>query len=359
MKQKKQLNDLEYSGYYWYGIPTHLQGIFELRLQGKLSAHDNTDPWPIQTIQEVAESYFKRSKFSSHLPHLPILGFEEEDEEEEESDYDYDYESDSDSDYERERRKRRKQKAVRRKKKKARGLAQHNPTQVISEEPSRNIVSPPEEKGLEGLIHCLNMMSLEDPHYGALYYQAVSRDPSGLVVQCITRKPKQVVASMQSSRDPPPHQYPTTPERQAYPRGMLPRQPGMQLPSKCFGCFEIGHSLRDCPKMAQLLNQGVVTLDSQTFKYRFPNGQPILQQQDECLAETISRMRPVQRTVQFATIGKAVEQHYNKASGKSYLQASYSESEEEQDEMFGYETDSDNDEEDKYEEGHWKWRLQH
>jgi len=34
-------------------------------------------------------------------------------------------------------------------------------------------------------------MSLEDPRYGQLYYQAVKKDKGGLVAQCIRCKPLQ------------------------------------------------------------------------------------------------------------------------------------------------------------------------
>jgi len=193
-------------------------------------------------------------------------------------------------------------------------------------------------------------MSLEDPQYGALYYQAVSKDPSGLAATCIMRKPKQV------TRELPPHQYLIPQGQPTYPKGVLPRQPGMQMPSKCFGCFEIGHSLRDCPKMAQLINQGVVTLDPHNFKYRFPDGQPLIRRQDESLMDTVNRMRPPQRSVQFATIGDSVKNFYIKSSKKSYLQTSYSESEYETSE---YETESEEEQDEEFDRGHWKWRSQH
>src|SRR4029077_19696631 len=253
----------------WHGIPTHLQGILELRLQSKNPTFDNSNPWPIQSVYEVAESHFKRSKYTSHLSHLPMLGIEEDSNEEEDSDDDYNYDSDSEEEYERECRKRRKLKALKKKKKTRTKTRQTSPTQVMIEEPSRNIKVPPEERGVEGLIERLNTMSIDDPHYGALYYQAVSQDKLGLVAQCIMRKPKQATRELQ------PHQYTPALERQPYPKGILPRQPTTQMSSKCYGCFDVGHSLRDCPKMSQLLNQGIISLDPNTFKYRLSDGQPI------------------------------------------------------------------------------------
>jgi hypothetical protein len=65
----------------------------------KIPTFDNSEPYPISSIQDIAQTYFKQSKFSSHLLHLPMLGFEEEEEEEEEdTDEEYGYSS-SDEEY--------------------------------------------------------------------------------------------------------------------------------------------------------------------------------------------------------------------------------------------------------------------
>jgi hypothetical protein len=361
LKQNNRLTDLQYHGYYWFGIPAHLQGIFEIRLQAKNPLFDNSQPWPIQSVQEVAEAYFKRGKFTSQLPHLPSMGYDEDDEDDD-SDGNNGYDSDEtdDSDEERYRRKR---KAKKKKKRKVRSKADSIPSHIMTEEPSRNIVPPPEEKGIESLIRNLNTMSLDDPQYGTLYYQAVTRDPSGIAAQCITRKPKQIISvhtsQSPSLRDPPPHQYPSTPAQQTYPNGILPRQPGMQFNSKCFGCFETNHSLRDCPKMAELRNQGIVTQDPQSLKYRMPNGQPLYRKPDESLVDTVTRMTnppAPQVTVSFATIKGDVDDSYKKASRRSYLQYSLSDEDDDADEYEdNYETEYEED--DEFEEGHWKRRL--
>ena len=370
LKQQKQINDLQYHGYFWYGIPEHLRGVFDIRLQAKDPSYDGSEPWPITSVQEVAESYFKRSKFTSQLPHLPSLGY---DDEEEDEDSDSDYDNDSDSDDSDEWNSRRKtSKAKKKKKKKAKGKPKREfpITRLMEEEPSRNIIPPPEEKQVEGLIHRLNTMSLDDPQYGPLYYQAVKRDASGLVAQCIMRKPKQYNEMRPNKAQPPPPQTRELPphpysanlgQQQKNSGGVWPRQPGMSFPatSKCFGCSETSHSLRDCPKMAQLLRQGKVILDHQTFKYRTPDGQPLYRRQDECLAETVARMQPppTSNTVNFATIQDSVRDFHSKASGRSYLQYSLSDTEDDGEEYDNaYESDYSDDEE-EFEEGHWKRRL--
>ena len=247
LKQNNQLNNVEYEGYFWYGIPKHLRGILELRLQAREPSHDISFPWPMALVQKIAEAYFKRSKFSTQLSHLPSYGYDGEEEDSSGSDYDSD--SDDSDDLEQYRKhKQKKKKKMKQKKMKSKSKP---PTQIVVEEPSRKIVPPPEEREVEGLIQRLNTMSLDDPQYGTLYYQAVTRDKTGLVAQCIrVPEPSGTVKPSQPafSRDPPPHQSRMNyGQQQTYPRGILPRQPGMphnmQSSLKCHGCFETNHML--------------------------------------------------------------------------------------------------------------------
>ena len=199
-------------------------------------------------------------------------------------------------------------------------------------------------------------MSLEDPQYGALYYKAVKGDQSGLVAQCIHRRPKQITSS-RPFRELPPHQE-APPIRPPYSRGIPSQMPNQAIPNngRCFGCFETGHSLRQCPKMANMVYKGLVSLDH-NLKYRLPDGQFISRKPEECLAEAINRLSPPSNQVQFATLGTAVESYYNKAAKRKYQQFI-----DEDSDNSGYETDEldelDEDE-DEFEEAHWKWKAKH
>jgi hypothetical protein len=113
--------------------------------------------------------------------------------------------------------------------------------------------------------------------------------------------------------------------------------------------------------MAQLLHQGAVRINEETLRYTLPNGERIYQNPDESLADSVNRMRPqVQRTVQFATVGKQVDEFYKKTSGRSYLQYSLSDEEDDEEEYdYQYDEATDyEDDNDEFESGHWKHRLQ-
>jgi hypothetical protein len=365
LKRNDQIDETEFDGYFWYGIHEGLRSTLEVRLQNKYPTHDTAiEPWSVAQVQEVAETYLKRNTYSDRLYHLPALGvqkrFEDEDEDE-----DNDNHSDDEDDYEEERRPQRKKKNPKKKSKPLLNLHRTLPqVQITKEEPSRRIVPPPEDGRIEDIIHQLNTMSLEDPHYGSLYYKAIKDDHTGLVAQCITRKPGSTTLERTTSRAPPPHQNqpPPTQPRYSYPRGIFPQIPGQYTPGnsmQCYGCFGTGHRLRDCPKMANLVFKKIITLDN-NFRYRFADGEELYRRPEESFAQTVERMRP-QHQVQYVTsLGEAVENYYNKAAKRKYQQYSDSEDDDDDDESeeSSSEEEEEEEEEEPYEDARWSWRSE-
>ena len=359
LKRNGQIDETEYHGYFWYGIPESMRSILEVKLQTKYPAYDaSIEPWSITRVQDIAESHLKRNTFSDKLYHLPALGVKKryEDEEDEEEDDD-----DDDDDYEEERRYRKKKKTPKKKSKTTNPNRGFPPLPPLKEETSRRIVPPPEDGRIEEIIHQLNTMSLEDPRYGSLYYKAVKDDRSGLAAQCITRRPQQQTLGRPTPRDPPPHQNQPVPipDRPPYPRGVLPygdRFAPRQIP-KCYGCYESGHVLRSCPKISNMLLNKAIVLDND-FKYRFPDGQLIVRRLDESLVQCIERLRPPQQhQVQYAAIKDAVSHYYNGVAKRDYQQFREDDSDEES-EDDEEEEEENVEEEDLYEDGHWSQRSQ-
>jgi hypothetical protein len=315
LENNSQLTDAAKRGYFWFGIPENLRQIFEVKLQARNPTFDTAKPWPIDDVQNVAEAHFKCNKFADELFHLPALGIRRTYEEDDDDEDDYNDSDSEEDDYEEECRRRRKRPTKKKPKPRDRSFRVEPPVQTMREEPSRRIVPPPEDSGIEKIIHQLNTMSLEDPQYGALYYKAVKNDRGGLVAQCINRKPKQD-SNNRVTREPPPHQG-QAPVRPPYSRGLLPYfenfTPKDTGPMKCYGCSGQGHSLKHCLKMANMVYKGLVSLDA-NLKYRLPDGQLILRQQDENLIEAIERLTPSKNQVQFTTLGNAVESFYNQSS---------------------------------------------
>jgi hypothetical protein len=190
---KRRLTEIEYAGYFWQGLPTDLKTIFEAKLAAKVPAHDLSQPYPVSEVCAVAESHFKRDKFTDMLLHISRPDSDSDPESDSDSD-DADSESSDSSDSEYESRHRKKKKKDLKKKKK-----RHSSKTLESKpkpEPTQKYKGTEEE--VEGMISKLNNMNLNDREYGPMYYRVLQLDKSGIAAKCISRQPRQV------SNAPPP-----------------------------------------------------------------------------------------------------------------------------------------------------------
>jgi len=322
------IDDQQLHGYFWLGLPLGLKEILEDRLIGRYPTHNTSNPWQIEQISAVAESHFKRGKYSDRLLQFPNRFAPAEDTEyasESESESDQ-YDSDSDSDYDR-RRKSRKHRHRRRKLKKSREKPKkQTETRQIEEDRSRTISAPQEE--MDGIISKLNSMSIQDPAYGQLYFNALKSDPTGIMAQCITRKPLQenmlpTPATFTASPVPPPSRYypPASssqpqfrrPTPTTYPNSMPLRNQGpfnappsqaQFRPNQCFGCHDPQHRMRDCPKMAEMVKKGILYFDA-NHRYLFRDGRRLARHGGESFIDCIKRMNNEENpgTVNFITRG--------------------------------------------------------
>jgi len=109
-------------------IGATLGGELEARAEGEWEAEaegeaggvpltDTSDPWPVESEATLAETYFKRDRFTKKLLSLPVYGLNHRKDEDSDDESEEAYDSE-DSDYEREHHK--KQKQEKKKKKKSR-----------------------------------------------------------------------------------------------------------------------------------------------------------------------------------------------------------------------------------------------
>jgi len=317
LNANQYIDQQQLHGYFWLGISESQREIFEDRLIARYPTHDTSNPWEIEQICSVAESHFKRGKYSDRLLQFPTCFTPADD-----SDYDSDsesesdqYDSDSDVDYDRRRRAKASRRRKHRSRKSGNKSKKQIKTQQIEENRSRTIVAPQEE--IEGIISKLNAMSIQDPTYGQLYYKAIKSDPSGLVAQCISRKPLQENSSPspsafttttvpppsrqypsttrpptfsnQSTRRPPPTTYPNSvPLRNVRPNNAPPpRAPFQSI--HCFGCNGWGHLMGDCPDLAEMVKNGNAYIDG-SKKYMFRDGWRLFRLNGESFVECINQM---------------------------------------------------------------------
>lgn len=157
------------------------------------------------------------------------------------------------------------------------------------------------DKEVEKLIQELNQMSMgeRDPvRYGAAYFRLSKMDPTGVALQCV--QPPQVAftplkkdpppaSNMQSMRRPPatfPNNVPLGTGRRTSPTE------GPDTEFRCYGCGGSGHSMRECPDLLQLKDQGIITQDPQSRRFYMANGSPIYKRYDETIGDAARRLAP-------------------------------------------------------------------
>ncbi|KAJ7772524.1 hypothetical protein DFH07DRAFT_733676, partial [Mycena maculata] len=270
-----KLAALDYKGYFWFGIPPTLQQILETILLARHSDHDMSTPYEISEVCAAAESYFKRDKFSMMLIGADRFGIESMDET---SDDDSSEEESSEDESDRERRKRQKKKKLLKRKKRS------TSTEALTDTKYDNIKKDVKSEEVEGMIRQLNSMSLDDPSYGAIYFKVLSMDTTGIAVKCITRTPRTAASPATYPNSVPLNggaAYSRPPASQTYPRPDTPRS------DSCYGCHDKEHRISDCPKLRELIQNGVIKRDEATRRLTWPDGTPIRRFRDESFVSAV------------------------------------------------------------------------
>jgi len=170
MLGRGEMSQKDFETYFWLGLPDSLRTIFEPKVQAQIQNYDASQPYKIKEIEEVAQNYFKCNKFTEMV--FNPLHYQMEEESDFESDDSSD-DSDSDSEYDR------KQRRQHRKKKKSRTkYTRVKQGKESTEKPTQWYQGS--EQDIGGMIKQLNRMSLQDPAYAHMYFEALSQDTTGL-----------------------------------------------------------------------------------------------------------------------------------------------------------------------------------
>ncbi|KAK7439757.1 hypothetical protein VKT23_017332 [Stygiomarasmius scandens] len=282
-----KIDDKEYLKQLWFGIDSKFRK-HTLGPDLKLKEPKTTgDPWSEDVINKYMERYFARGTFEE----------EESDSESDSSDdsssdsdsdssdsdsYDSDSSSDSDRGYKYSRKKRNsktlKGKGPTKKKTKApRNSSKDSSTSI------EKATQPSSKNEVEDLIDQLSKMSIDDPQYSLTYYKAIKLDPeckSFLTAPAMRTStvrntfPRSNPFRNDTPRDLPPHLDPTS---------RLP-------PRQCYGCGEVGHGLRYCPKLNELVKADKVTMDPNGRYVMKGTGQSIRRNYNETMVQAYERM---------------------------------------------------------------------
>ncbi|KAJ7938247.1 hypothetical protein B0H13DRAFT_1851694 [Mycena leptocephala] len=223
LHQKGIIDDTESTQYLWKGIHSHLRDVIENRLLSKDPKRDMTVPFSEDDIIGVVDAKFKHSDYSD---------------------------SEDEFDLKKKKKSKKSKPVVKKKVERTREQAAA-PTTRPTTTPAPPVQDSSEDVG--ELVKRLSKMSIDDHEYNYLYYKATRLDP--LVAKCI-RAPNLAVNSpplppnnFHNNRyvAPPPNQFGQTLNGNQAP------PPGDRT---CWGCGEKGHTLWECPAMAEPISKG-------------------------------------------------------------------------------------------------------
>ncbi|KAK7467595.1 hypothetical protein VKT23_004648 [Stygiomarasmius scandens] len=286
-----KIDEKEYLKQLWFGIDSrfrkHTLGP-DLKL--KEPKEKTGDPWPEDTIDKYMERYFARGTFEEEES-----GSDSDSSEDSTSDSDSDSDSDSsesssssDSDsggrYKSGRKGNNKvkkgKKSIKKKPKASKSIGKDSAASSASTEKAP---LPPNKDEVEELIDQLSKMSIDDPQYSLTYYKAIKLDPE---CKSFLTAPAARIPTLRSA--PPPR--PTLP-RSDVARDLPPHMdPNRPPPRQCFGCGEIGHGLRYCPKVNELVKAEKVTTDPNNRYVMKNTGQSIRRNFNETIVQAYERM---------------------------------------------------------------------
>ncbi|PPQ76829.1 hypothetical protein CVT26_002425 [Gymnopilus dilepis] len=307
LMSRGRLSQFEYDSYFWSGIHPDLRTAFQPMLLISFQTHDTKDPYKLEEVDQIAQKYFKRDRFSDIIPN--IFNWKERSDSESESEYDSDSsssDSDSDSDYHRRRKKKKSSK------RKGKGKAKDRRRRTKD-----TIDSTKAE--VDGLIDRINRMTLLNMNRQAdQNIHSHQHSHANICSHCGENSHQVYVANTmptgtnmpvaQPFQHAPPLQHQTysqpmnTQPFVTYPNniplssntGNMRQQQPPQPPFKCFGCNSLEHMLGECPRMHELMQQGVLDHDPKTRKFCLKHSRiPVYRRPGETLYEAALRLNSI------------------------------------------------------------------
>ena len=290
LKANKKIDAIEEATYFWKGIHPTFRRQLETRLLSKNPAHDFSTPFSIEDVRTMADGLLRRDRFDNDDSEEEESESQNSSDEGTASDGDSDSESDSDSDDSDEGyalvKTPVKSSLKKKAKKNSKTVKSKSKTRDPKEDPIRPLVSTKEAKKtikklekegskankqdeMESLIKQLNSVSINDPNYGLLYYRAVKMDPD---VALVLKSP----LTRQSGTQNRPSSSQTN--------AVTPLREEMT----CYGRGEKGHGLDFCPKINNLITQGVIMKDA-NGKLVMKDGSRIIKMTTETFVDAIEK----------------------------------------------------------------------
>ena len=283
LQEHDKITEDEYNTYFWQGIPKPFRERLENRLMGQHPTHDISTPFSLDQIEKAAKSLLQEDRFDRER----MPSDDEESDEDENNIFTSDSEySDSSSDEKETFIKRLASRIASSTKEKDKGRDKSKDKEE-DEAKAKKGKDESQEKRKEGtgkvtkqekevadLIDQMGKLTINDPSYTALYYKALCLDAR--VEKILPAPMPSRPSNSQSFRDATPHVAGSTPQR-------------FNQERRCYGCGDPKHIGAACPKLAELVQKGILTRDSQG-RFTMKDGSRIWRtSRDEPLADAALR----------------------------------------------------------------------
>ena len=285
------------AAYYWHGIRKDLRQLIETRYYTQNPTATRTKAIPMSDVNKIAAHHFARFRFDRNLVDTDSSdsdGDSDESSSESDSDSDDDDESSESEDEHKSKKRHKGRDKSKRDKSRLRKKKRKDDTKLSDDEverimESRKVKSKEKEPTGEpknktehevtDLIDKMSRMSITDPMYGKLYYQATHLDPTAAL--CL-RAPE--------LSQPRPFNRPM---RERVP-GIIQMPEGQGLPQfstrprRCFGCGLEGHVTHTCTQLQELISNGIIRPGGMG-SYLYADGTVVPRVYGETLVETICK----------------------------------------------------------------------
>ncbi|KAJ7641992.1 hypothetical protein FB45DRAFT_737732, partial [Roridomyces roridus] len=298
--QRGHLNREGYLTYFWLGIHQNLRMLLETYILQRHPHRDNT-PYTIDQVNAAAEWYFRRNKPETIIVNASEYGIQADNDLSGDESNDSDSSDDSDSEYEAYRKRLRDKQRKKKKHSRDKKKIERTP-EIKTQKYSGN------EDEVASMIRKLNGMKIEDPEYAPMYYKVITSDNTGVAVNCVR-------APVGRSRAPTPFRPSTegssgntgamaTPGRPplTYPNNIplgdrrvnFAPNPGYPAEQGCFGCGTMGHQIRECPQVKDLVTRNIVHYNPESRRLNMNSGAIIRRLGPETIVQAIERIHTSQ-----------------------------------------------------------------
>ncbi|KAH9918983.1 uncharacterized protein B0H18DRAFT_882448 [Fomitopsis serialis] len=280
---------------FWKGLHRKTRTYLQLHLQAKYPDHDLKSPFSVAQVNEIAQQRWGRQNFDQQISDTE-QEYSDSDSDDSDDSSDEDSESDNETssseDEDRIRKKKRKSakhkstaskthKKKTKKRKSSHSSEDDEQKEKSNKSSNKSSSHVSQDDDVEDLAEQLSKLQIDDPIYMITYLKACMKTPS---LANVLKRPAALQANNQpiAPRIPRPFTAAVGNIANATPAT------GTNMDRSCFGCGDKNHTLANCLKMQELLQQGIV-IKNNMGRFVMKDGSNILRNMNEPFYPAVQR----------------------------------------------------------------------